>query len=144
MKKFVSEFIKRGLMAAAGGPVVLAVVYGCLGAFQKVSVLTPAEVSMGIFSVTLMAFIAAGITAVYQAESLPMSMAILLHGGVLYLDYLIMYVLNSWIPRNLTAIGVFTVIFVAGFAVVWLLIYLSIRSKTEHINKKLRTWSKKT
>lgn len=144
MKKFVSEFIKRGLMAAAGGPVVLAVVYGCLGVFRKVSVLTPAEVCIGIFSVTLMAFIAAGITAVYQTESLPMSMAILLHGGVLYLDYLIMYVLNSWIPRNLTAIGVFTVIFVAGFAVVWLLIYLSIRSKTEHINKKLRTWSKKT
>lgn len=138
MKKYTLEFIKRGLMAASGGPVILAIVYGIIGATGGASSFTPGEVCMGILTVTLMAFIAAGITIVYQIERLPLVSAILIHAGVLYLDYLMMYLLNSWIPRNLTGIGIFTGIFAVGYAVVWLGIYLSIRAKTERINRKLR------
>lgn len=138
MKKFATEFLKRGLVAASGGPVILAIVYGILGATNAVTVLTPKEVCVGILSITLMAFIAAGITAVYQTERLPLMSAILLHAGVLYLDYLIMYLLNSWIPRNLTAIGIFSGIFFVGFAIVWLFIYLSTKAKTDRINSKLQ------
>lgn len=136
MKKFIHEFIRRGLMAAAGGPVVLAIVYGILGATGAADSLTPGEVCMGILSVTLMAFIAAGITAVYQVERLPIASAIAIHGGVLYLDYLIMYLLNSWIPKG--GIGFFTVIFIAGYALVWVCIYTSIKIKTERLNRKMR------
>lgn len=138
MKKYVLEFLKRGLMAASGGPIILAIVYGILGATGAASSFTPSEVSMGILTVTLMAFIAAGISVVYQLEYLPLMSAILIHAGVLYLDYLVMYLLNSWIPRNLTGVGIFTAIFAAGYAVVWLCIYLSIKAKTDRINKKLR------
>lgn len=137
MKKYVTEFLKRGLMAAAGGPVVLAIVYGMLGNAGVIESLSPAEVTTGILSVTLMAFIAAGITVVYTAESLPLISAILIHAGILYLDYLLMYLLNSWIPRDFTGIGVFTAIFAAGFAVIWLVIYVCIKAKTDSINKKL-------
>lgn len=137
MKKYIAEFMKRGLMAAAGGPVVLAIIYGCLGGAGVIDALSPAEVCMGILSVTLMAFIAAGITMVYSIEQLPLISAIMLHGGILYLDYLIMYLLNSWIPRDLHGIGIFTAIFVAGYAIIWAGIYCSIRAKTERINKKL-------
>lgn len=136
MKKFIHEFIRRGLMAAAGGPVVLAIVYGILGATGAADSLTPGEACMGILSVTLMAFIAAGITAVYQVERLPIASAIAIHGGVLYLDYLIMYLLNSWIPKG--GIGFFTVIFIAGYALVWVSIYTSIKIKTERLNRKMR------
>lgn len=136
MKKFIHEFIRRGLMAAAGGPVVLAIVYGILGATGAADSLTPGEACMGILSVTLMAFIAAGITAVYQVERLPIASAIAIHGGVLYLDYLIMYLLNSWIPKG--SIGFFTVIFIAGYALVWVCIYTSIKIKTERLNRKMR------
>ena len=76
---------------------------------------------------------------VYQIEQLPLPCAILIHGGVLYADYLLMYVLNRWIPRNWQAIGIFTAIFAAGYALTWLVIYLTIRNKTERINKKLKT-----
>lgn len=137
-KEYIFAFLKRGLMAAAGGPVVLAIVCGILGYAGVVESLTPQEVATGILTVTLMAFIAAGITMVYQVERLPLISAILLHAGVLYADYLMMYLLNSWIPRDLTAIGVFTAIFVVGYALVWLCIYLCIRSKTDDINKKLQ------
>ncbi|MBQ1187818.1 MAG: DUF3021 domain-containing protein [Peptococcaceae bacterium] len=136
MKKYVLEFVKRGLMAASGGPLILAIIYGVLEATKTVTVLTPGEACMGIVFITVMAFIAAGITMIYQVESLPLSMAILIHGGVLYLDYLMIYLLNSWLPGN--AVGIFTIIFFAGFALVWLVIYLCIRVKTKKLNEKMK------
>ena len=136
MKKYVMEFVKRGLMAASGGPLILAIIYGVLEATKTVTVLTPGEACMGIVSITVMAFIAAGITMIYQVESLPLPMAILIHGGVLYLDYLMIYLLNSWLPGN--AVGIFTIIFFAGFALVWLVIYLCIRVKTKKLNEKMK------
>lgn len=137
MKKFLSAFFMRGIIGAACGPVVLAIVYGILGATGAAEYLAPGEVCIGILSVTVMAYIAAGITGIYTLEQLPLSIAILLHGAILYLDYLIMYLANRWIPGNATAIGVFTGIFVIGFALVWLVIYCSIRSKTQKLNQKL-------
>ena len=136
MKKYVAEFVHRGLLAAAGGPVILAVIYGILGATGVVTAFSPDEVCLSILSITLMAFIAAGITMIYQVEQLPLLSAILIHAGVLYLDYLLIYLLNSWLPRN--AIGTFTAIFAAGYALVWLVIYLCIRAKTQKLNEKLR------
>ena len=139
MKKYGLEFLHRGLLAAAGGPVILAIIYGILGVTDAVTALSPTEVCLGILSITLMAFIAAGITMIYQVEQLPLISAILIHGGVLYLDYLVMYLLNSWIPRNGSAIGMFTAIFFVGFALVWLVIYLCIRSNTRKLNAKWKT-----
>jgi hypothetical protein len=139
MKKFALQFLQRGLIAAAGGPVILAIVYGILGATGTVTALSPGEVCTGVLTVTLMAFVAAGITGIYQMERLPMVSAALIHAGVLYLDYLLMYLLNSWIPRNAAAIGIFTGIFAAGYALAWLFVYLSIRSKADRINKKLQS-----
>lgn len=137
MKKFWKDFILRGLVACAGGPVILAIIYGILGATGAVQTLTPIEVCMGVLTVTVMAFVAAGITAIYQGERLPLLLRILIHAAVLYADYLFMYLLNSWIPKNWGAIGIFTGSFLLGFALIWLVIYLSIRSKTDKLNKKL-------
>ena len=134
MKPFFKDFCLRGLTTAAGGPVVLAIVYGILGKTGVIEALSPGEVCLGVLSITLMAFIAGGITVVYTLEQLPLPMAILTHGGVLYVDYLLMYLLNDWIPKG--GIGIFTLIFVFGYAAVWLVIYLSIRIKTAQINKK--------
>lgn len=137
MKKFVQEFVHRGLLSAVFGPIVLAIVYSILGATGVIESLTPNEVCMGVLTVSLMAFIAAGITSIYTVERLPLLSAILLHAGVLYLDYLMMYLLNDWIPRNMTAIGIFTAIFAAGFAIVWLCIWAVTKAKTDKLNQKL-------
>ena len=138
MKKYVLEFIKRGLMAASGGPIILAIIYGILGATGKATGFTPNEVCMGTLTITLMAFVAAGISIVYQMEQLPLASAIAIHAGVLYLDYLAMYLLNSWIPRDWTGIGIFTAIFAVGYGLVWVCIYFGIKAKTDRINRKLR------
>lgn len=137
MKKHILEFVHRGFFGAAFGPVVLAIIYGILGATGAVESLSPREVCSGIISITLMAFIAAGINMIYTVERLPLVSAILIHAGVLYVDYLIMYLFNSWIPRNMIAIGIFTCIFAAGFAAVWFVIYLVSMRNIKKLNNRL-------
>lgn len=138
MKKFWKEFFLRGLTCAAGGPVVLAVIYGILGATGAAESLSPREVCFGILTITLLAFIAAGMTAIYQMEQLPLLMMILLHGGVLYIAYILTYLINGWLQSQLQAILIFTGIFVAGYALIWLIIYFIERHKAEKLNKLLK------
>ena len=137
MKKYLISFLKRGLTFCVGGPVILAVVYGILGATGEAPTLDSMEVCRGILTVTLMAFIAAGMTVVYDNEKLPLFMAILLHGVALYLDYILVYLLNGWLASGLSPILVFTAVFIAGFAVVWLLIYFFTRRAANQVNRKL-------
>lgn len=137
MKAFLKEFTMRGLMVSAGGPMVLAIIYGILGATGTITHLTPGEVCMGILTITVMAFIAAGMTAIYQVEQLPLMTAILLHAGVLYLDYLLMYLLNRWIPGDLISIGIFTAVFFLGFALIWMCIYLTTKVRTKRLNQQI-------
>lgn len=138
MKQHIKNFFLRGFLAASGGPVVLAIVYGILGATDSIESLSPGTVCMGVLTVTLMAFLASGVTEVYQMEQLPLMTAILIHAAVLYLDYLLIYLLNGWLQKRLIPILIFTSVFLAGFALVWLLIWLSIRAKTQKLNRKLR------
>ena len=138
MKKYAAEFIKRGLMAAWGGPVVAAIIFACLGRAGVVETMTVREVCLGIISSALMAFIAGGINVVYQVEKLPLAMAILIHGGVLYLDYLLVYLMNGWLQNQVGPIAVFTLIFAVGFALVWLIIYQIIKRQINQVNKKIR------
>lgn len=137
MKKFVKAFVKQGMMAAWGGPVVLAIIYFIMGKDGAVETLTVNEVSMGILSSAVMAFIAAGIPVVYRQEKLPLSMAILIHAGVLYLDYLIVYLLNGWLKNDAAPIAVFTSVFFAGFALIWLIIWQINKRQVSRLNEKL-------
>ena len=135
MKSFFREFLKRGFVSAWGGPVILAVIYYIVGRIEGIEKLPVGEVSVGILSITVMAFIAGGITAIYQSEKIPVVSSALIHAAVLYLDYLIMYLMNDWIPKNAEALGIFTAIFAAGFAFIWLIIYLCSRRKIEDLNR---------
>ena len=138
MKKFWKEFFLRGLICAAGGPVVLAIIYGILGATGAVEAFSPREICTGILTITLLAFVAAGMTAVYQAEQLPLPIMILLHGGALYIAYIITYLINGWLKSSLIPILVFTGIFITGYALVWIIIYLIEKAKAEKLNKLLK------
>ena len=138
MKKFWKEFLLRGLVAAAGGPVVLAIIYGILGATGAVESLSPREVCVGILSITGLAFVAAGMTAVYQMEQLPLPTMVLLHGGVLYMAYAVTYLLNGWLLNGLKPFLVFTGIFIGGYGLIWTIIYNVNRAKIKKINEKLK------
>ena len=133
MKYFFKEFFKRGFISAWGGPFILAMIYYIVGKTENIENIPVNEVSLGILSITIMAFIAGGITAIYQSEKLPLASSIMIHAAVLYLDYLIMYLLNDWIPRS--EIGIFTAIFAAGFAIIWVIIYFCSKRKIDSLNK---------
>ena len=108
MKKFVSEFIRRGLIAVGVGPVVFAVVYLILQQYAAIEVLTVNQICIGIFSLSALAFVAGGMNAIYQIERLPLMAAILIHGSVLYVGYLGTYLLNDWLDLGVIPIVVFT------------------------------------
>lgn len=138
MKKYVKEFLMRGMVAAWGGPVVLAVIYAVLGITGAADTLTPMEAAKGILSLTVLAFTAGGITVVYQIERLPLFPALLLHGVVLYADYLLMYLLNDWLAEGIKPMMIFTAVFAAGYAVIWLCIWTVTRRGTRMVNRKLQ------
>ena len=137
MKKFWKEFLFRGLICAAGGPLVLAIIYGILYATDAVAFLSPKSVCTEILTITLLAFLAAGMTAIYQMEHLPLPTMILCHGGALYIAYILTYLINGWLLNQLTSILVFTGIFLAGYALVWLIIYFVEKAKAQKLNKLL-------
>lgn len=138
MNKHIQAFLQRGLIAMSGGPLVLGIVYGILGLCGVVETLTVAEVVRGIFSASILAFIAAGITVVYQLDRLPLMAAIGIHGAVLYLDYILIYLINGWLKHQMVPVLIFTICFVLGYALVWLLVWLCIRKKIGAINAGLK------
>ena len=68
-----------------------------------------------ILMLPVLAFIAGGMNVLYQIERLPLMLAILIHGGVLYASYLAMYLVNGWLQWGETPILAFTMIFVFGY-----------------------------
>ena len=135
MKSFWKDFLFRGMIACAGGPIVLAIIYGIIGATGEVTSLTPQEVCLGILTITLLAFTVAGMTAIYQVEKLPLASAILIHGGVLYATYLLIYLINSWLQKDLVPILIFTGIFLLVYLLIWVIIYAIERAKIKKINE---------
>ena len=134
MKKIVLEFIRRGLLACWLGPLILAILYLILQKQGMIDVLTVNEVCIGIVSLSALAFVAGGMNVIYQIEKLPLMIAILIHGMVLYVSYLATYLINHWLEWGTTTILVFSGIFVAGYLIIWVIIYSVIKRDTEKMN----------
>ena len=138
MKKTILEFIRRGMTACGIGPIVLAILYLILQQQEGLQTLSINQVCLGIFSISILAFIAGEMNVVYQMERLPLMVAITIHGGVLYISYLITYLMNDWLQWGTTEILVFSGIFVLGYIIIWLIIYSIIKRNTEKVNKILQ------
>lgn len=138
MKKYILDFVHRGMISCGFGPIVLAVLYLILYSCGAVETLTVYQVCVGIFSLTALAFVAGGMNAIYQVERLPLMPAILIHGGVLYLGYLGTYLLNDWLEWGTIPILVFTGVFVVGYLLIWAIIYSIMRRSTAKLNRILQ------
>lgn len=138
MKKYILEFMRRGLAACGLGPIVLAILYLIMGRTGALEHLRVDQVCIGIFSLSALAFIAGGMNVLYQIERLPLMVAILIHGSVLYVSYLATYLVNSWLEWGLLSILVFSGIFVVGYFAIWAIIYSIIKKNTDQINELLK------
>ena len=137
MKQFIRTFCLRGLVAMSFGPVVLAIIYAILGMCGVVSTVSVTEMVRGILSICLLAFTAAGMGAIYSIERINIGFAALLHALVLYSDYAVVYLINGWLADGIVPFLIFTACFFVGFALVWLVVYLVTKGKTDRLNKKL-------
>ena len=138
MKKNLLEFLRRGSIACGFGPVILATLYLILQLQGAITTLTVNQVCLGIFSLSALAFIAGGMNVIYQIERLPLAIAILIHGSVLYVSYLAVYLLNGWLAWGITPILVFSGIFVLGYLIVWMIIYSVTKKNTHKLNEQLQ------
>ena len=138
MKKYIMDFLRRGSVAMGLGPIILAFLYLILHRQGLLDSLSVNEVCLGIFSLSALAFMAGGMNFLYQIERLPLMLAILIHGSVLYVGYLATYLLNGWLERDTVHVLVFSGIFVLGYLVIWGVIYSIVKHNTDKINKHLR------
>ena len=109
-----------------------------MACLKKAGVIETVEVDTAIFAVLstiIVAFIAAGISVVHQMEHLPKGMAALIQMAVLYIDYLVVYLLNGWMP--IKAIGIFTLIFAVCFGIIWAIIYFTTKNSVNKMNAQL-------
>ena len=138
MKENIVTFLRRGMIACGFGPLVLAVIYLILQKHGVMQTITVNQACTGIFSLAALAFVAGGSGIVYQIEQLSLMIAALIQGGILYASYLVVYLVNDWLAFSTAPIMVFTVIFVAGYLIIWAVIYLTTKSRTDKVNEKLR------
>ena len=138
MKRIILDFLHRGLITCGFGPMVLAVIFLSLQKNIGLETITINEYAISIFSSAILAFIAGGMNVIYQIERLPLMTAILIHGIILYVTYLVVYLINNWIVWGVTPILIFTVIFVTGYLFIWLIIYIVNKSRTRKLNEMLK------
>ena len=139
MKKenLVIEFFRIGSMWAGCGPLIMVIVYSCLHAFGLVDMISVSEMALGVISSLMLAFIAAGISVIWRNEKLPLMWTAFIHASVLFLDYILIYLINGWLPFELLPILFFTGIFVVVYFLIWCCIYYVIRVYVKKMNTKL-------
>ena len=138
MKKFVSEFVLRGMVVSGFGPLVLAAFYLIFQNRTGIQTVSVRQVCIGIITLLALAFVAGGMNAIYQIERLPLTMAILIHGGVLYVSYLATYLINGWLESGVGPVLVFTGIFLGGYLAIWMVIYFVNRRRAAKLNEILQ------
>lgn len=137
MKKYLKQFIHRGLVFGGFGPIVMGIIYLCLSFSIKNFSVTGSETFFAIITTYLLAFIHAGASIFNQIEDWPIMKSLLCHFLTLYFAYILCYLINSWIDFNFIAILIFTAVFIAIYFVIWTIVIISIKNTERRMNHKL-------
>ena len=139
MNKYVKEFLHIGLIFGGFGPVVVGIVYAILWATLPDITITGAQMCVAIISSYLLAFVHAGASVFNRIESWSVPKSLFWHLLTLYVAYVTCYLVNTWIPFNALVILIFTGIFVVTYFVVWLTVFLCVKSAQKKMNAKLHS-----
>ena len=134
MNKYVKEFLHRGLMFSGLGCIIAAIIL----CFEDGIAHDGKTVLAAIVSTYFLAFIHAGTSVFHTVESWSAVKSAFFQLLTLYVSYLACYALNSWLTLSFAVIGVFTLAFVGGYLVIWLAVYLSVKSTGKELNKCLK------
>ena len=137
MRKYFIEFLKRGLMFAGFGPVIVGIVYYIIS-FSVDLELSGLDFLIAIISSYLLAFIQAGASVFNIIENWGITKSISFHLTTIYLAYLGAYLINGWIPFNWIVVLIFTLVFVIAYFIIMLVVYICTKSITKKLNSKLK------
>lgn len=138
MKKVIKEFGLRGLLSMGVGPIIYGIVMFILYLCNVDTTVDGLVIFKGVISTSIMAFLIAGFSIIWKQEEIQLCKKILVHFIFLYVLYLIVYLANDWIGKDLLVIGIFTLVFVLGYLLTWLVIYLVERNRAEKFNKYIK------
>ena len=138
MNRYFKIFIHRGLIFGGFGPIVMSIIYLILHLTVDGFSAGGNEIFSAVISTYIIAFIHAGSSIFTQIEHWPIAKSILIHFTTLYIAYTLCYLINSWIPFDLTVFLIFTGAFVLTYAVIWVVIVLFVTRRTEkQLNERL-------
>ena len=138
MKKYLKEFLRRGLIFGGFGPIVGGIVFAILGETIEGFHIEGWQILLAIVSTYLLAFVQAGATVFNQIEGWSIGKSLAFHFITIYLAYSIAYVVNSWIPFEPMVLVIFTAVFVVTYAVIWVSVFLAVRATEKKLNENLR------
>lgn len=136
MKKYLKEFLKRGLMFGGFGPIIMAMIYFII---EKTAGLTlnGGEAFVAVISTYLLAFVQAGASVFNQIEHWPITKSLACHFVTLFVAYTACYLLNSWIPFEISVILIFAAIFILSYFIIWTIVYLATKSASKRLNAQI-------
>ena len=138
MNSYLKEFLHRGMMFSGLGPIVLGIIYALICRTDPNTALAGHQILVGIVSTFLIAFVQAGTTVFYQIEHWSTPKAVLCHFSLLYIIYSVSYVMNTWIPFDVRVILIFTAIFAAVYFLIWITVYICIKTTSKKLNSQLK------
>lgn len=138
MKKYLKEFLHRGLIFGGFGPIVLGIIFCILSRTLKDFSVSGDEILLGIISTYLLAFVQAGASVFNQIEHWSLPKSLLCHFTMLYAVYILCYVLNSWIPFEWGVIVLFTAIFTVSYFIIWFTVYFIAKATSKKLNATLK------
>ena len=137
MRRYVIDFLKRGLIFGGFGPVVMGIVYLILSYTIEGFTLTGSEVCLAIISTYLLAFVQAGASVFNCIEHWPLARSLGTHFLTLFAVYSICYVVNTWIPFEPLVLLIFAASFTLTYAIICLAVYLAIRATSKRMNSRV-------
>ena len=138
MNIYLKRFLQRGIAFGGFGPIIVGIVFYILSLTLEGFSLGGGEVFLAILSTYILAFVQAGASVFNQIEEWPQAKCTFVHFLTLYLAYVLCYLFNSWIPFDINVVLIFTAIFAAGYFVVWLAVFISIKAVSKKLNAKIK------
>ncbi len=137
MNKYLKEFFLRGMMFGGFGPIIMGIIYAVLQNTESGFSLDGGEVLLAIVSTYMIAFVQAGASVLNQIDTRYPLLMTGAHLSLLYVTYVGAYLVNSWIPFQIEALGIFTAVFVLVYAVVWVTVCLTVKAVSRKLNGKI-------
>jgi hypothetical protein len=138
MNIYLKKFLQRGIAFGGFGPIILGIVFLVLSFTVSDFSLGGREVFLAIVSTYVLAFVQAGASVFNQIEEWPLAKCTFVHFLTLYVTYVLCYLVNTWIPFDVSVVLIFTAVFFVTYLAIWLTVFISVKAVSKRLNEKIK------